>query len=144
MMYRAKATTAAAGEIGNVTGADIVAYVPRLRAFARALTGNRQRADDLVQDTIVRVLAAAHQFQAGTNLQAWMFTILRNLHCSDMRRKKRVPFQSLDTWAHEPTVLPNQEANLEFGDFQRAFGQLGDHHREALILVGDDTVYPRR
>jgi len=136
MMYRAKATTAAAGEIGGVTGADIIASVPRLRAFARALSGNREDADDLVQDTIVRILAAAHQFQAGTHLQAWMFTILRNLHYSNMRRKNRVAFQSLDTWACEPTVLPNQEANLEFRDFQRAFGQLGDHRREALILVG--------
>lgn len=141
MMYPAKATTpATTGQIGNVTHAEILAYVPRLRAFAWALTGHRERAEDLVQDTIVRILTAAHQFHPGTNLQAWMFTIIRNLHCTDMRRMMRVRFQSLDVSEHEPAALPNQEANLEFGDFQRAFEQLGDDHREAVILVGADGL----
>jgi RNA polymerase sigma-70 factor (ECF subfamily) len=107
-----------------------------LRAFAWFLARNRERADDLVQDLIVRALSAAHRFQAGTNLKTWMFTILRNLHYNELR-KSRVQIQSLDDpLAYEPAVLPNQVARLEFGDFRGAFWQLADDRREALILVG--------
>jgi RNA polymerase sigma-70 factor (ECF subfamily) len=129
-------TTAAVLETSNVGEADLLACVPHLRAFAWFLARNRDRADDLVQDTIVRALGAAHQFRAGSNLKAWMFTILRNLYCNDVR-KNRFPVQSLDDpLAYEPAVLPSQLASLEFGDFRRAFWQLGDDGREALILVG--------
>ena len=120
----------------NFEESDLVTCVPHLRAFARFLTGHRERADDLVQDTIVRALKAAHQFQPGTNLRAWMFTILRNLHYGELRRS-HLRVQSLDDVAVlEPAVLPNQDAGLEFRDFCRAFGQLGDEQREVLTLVG--------
>ena len=120
----------------NVGEEDLLACVPHLRAFAWFLAKNRDRADDLVQDTIVRALTAAHQFHPGTNLKAWMFAILRNLHYNEAR-KNRVHIQSLDDpLTYEPTVLPSQMASLEFGDFRRAFWQLADHQREALILVG--------
>jgi RNA polymerase sigma-70 factor, ECF subfamily len=132
--------TSATGETSSVMEADLVACIPPLRIFARSLTRNYERADDLVQDTVVRALAAAHQFQAGTNLKAWMFTILRNLHCDDLR-KKRVWVQSLEEIAgYEPAVLPNQEASLELGDFDRAVWQLDDNQRKALILVGADGL----
>jgi RNA polymerase sigma-70 factor (ECF subfamily) len=128
--------TATVFETSNVGEADLLACVPHLRAFAWFLARNRDRADDLVQDTIVRALGAAHQFRAGSNLKAWMFTILRNLYCNDVR-KNRFPIQSLDDpMAYEPAVLPTQVSSLEFGDFRRAFWQLGDNGREALILVG--------
>jgi RNA polymerase sigma-70 factor (ECF subfamily) len=133
-------TTAGSCATGTITEADLVACLPQLRAFARVLTGSRERADDLVQDTVVRALTAAHQFQVGTSLQAWMVTILRNLRYSELRRTMRVPLQSLDASVHQPAVPPSQEANLEFGDFRRAFGQLGDDQREALILVGADGL----
>ena len=120
----------------NVDDQDLIACVPHLRAFARFLTGNRERADDLVQDTIVRALTAAHQFQRGTNLKAWMFTILRNQHYNDVR-KARVRLQSLDDPSiDEPAAAPSQEARLEFGDFRRAFWQLAENQREVLILIG--------
>ena len=120
----------------NIGEKDLLACVPHLRAFAWFLARNRERADDLVQDTIVRALAAAAQFQAGTNLKGWMFTILRNLHYNEVR-KNRIQTQSLDDpLAYEPAVLPNQVASLEFGDFRRAFWQLADDRREALILIG--------
>ena len=107
-----------------------------MRAFAWFLARNRERADDLVQDTIVRALGAARQFQAGTNLKGWMFTILRNRHYNEVR-KNRIQAQSLDDpLAYEPAVLPSQLASLEFGDFRRAFWQLADDRREVLILVG--------
>jgi RNA polymerase sigma-70 factor (ECF subfamily) len=128
--------TTAIHATGNIGEGELLACVPHLRAFAWFLARNRERADDLVQDTIVRALGAAHRFQAGTNLKAWMFTILRNLHYNEVR-KNRVQVQSLDDpLAYEPAVLPAQMASLEFGDFRRAFWQLADDQREALILVG--------
>jgi RNA polymerase sigma-70 factor (ECF subfamily) len=120
----------------NVIEADLIACIPHLRAFARFLTGNRERADDLVQDAVVRALTAAHQFQPGTNLKAWIFTILRNLYYNEIR-KNRVKLQSIDEMAiDEPAMPATQEASLEFGDFRRAFWQLGEDQREVLILVG--------
>jgi RNA polymerase sigma-70 factor, ECF subfamily len=124
----------------NFGESDLLTCVPHLRAFARSLTGHRERADDLVQDTIVRALKAAHQFQPGTNLKAWMFTILRNLHYGDLR-KGHWRVESLeDTVMLQPVALPTQDARLEFRDFCRAFGQLTDEQREVLILVGASGV----
>jgi RNA polymerase sigma-70 factor, ECF subfamily len=126
---------AATYDTRSVAETDLIACVPHLRAFAWFLTKNRERADDLVQDTIVRAVTEAHQFQLGT-LKAWMFTILRNLHYNEVR-ESRIRIQSLDDpLAYEPAVLPSQVVSLEFGDFRRAFWQLGDDRREALILVG--------
>jgi RNA polymerase sigma-70 factor (ECF subfamily) len=123
-------------ETSNVGEAELLACVPHLRAFALFLSRNRDRADDLVQDTIVRALGAAHQFRAGTNLKAWLFTILRHQHYNAVR-KNRVQIESLDDpLAFEPSVPASQEASLEFGDFRRAFWQLNDTRREALILIG--------
>jgi RNA polymerase sigma-70 factor (ECF subfamily) len=129
-------TTTTIHATSNFGEKDLLACVPHLRAFAWFLARNRERADDLVQDTIVRALAAATQFQAGTNLKGWMFTILRNQHYNEVR-KNRIQTQSLDDpLAYEPAVLPSQVASLEFGDFRRAFWQLTDDRREALILIG--------
>ncbi|MFO1061738.1 MAG: sigma-70 family RNA polymerase sigma factor [Dongiaceae bacterium] len=129
-------TTTESTTSSNVIEADLIACIPHLRAFARFLTGNRERADDLVQDAVVRALTAAHQFQPGTNLKAWIFTILRNLYYNEIR-KNRVKLQSIDEMAiDEPAMPATQEASLEFGDFRRAFWQLGEDQREVLILVG--------
>jgi RNA polymerase sigma-70 factor, ECF subfamily len=129
-------TTTAIHATSNIGEKDLLACVPHLRAFAWFLARNRERADDLVQDTIVRALGAAQQFRVGTNLKGWMFTILRNLHYNEVR-KNRIQTQSLDDpLAYEPAVLPSQIASLEFGDFRRAFWQLADDRREVLILVG--------
>lgn len=128
--------TSAIQASSNVGEKDLLACVPHLRAFAWFLAKNRDRADGLVQNTIVRALTATHQFQAGTNLKAWMFAILRNLHYNEAR-KNCVHIPSLDDpLTYELTVLPRQIARLEFGDFRRAFWQLADEQREALILVG--------
>ena len=90
----------------------------------------------MCEDTIVRALTEAHPFQHGTNLKAVMFTILRSLHCNE-QSTSQVRIQSLDDpLSYEPAVLSGQVARLEFGDFRRAFWQLGDDSREALILVG--------
>jgi RNA polymerase sigma-70 factor, ECF subfamily len=128
--------TAATYDTRNVAESDLIACVRHLRAFAWFLTRNRERADDLVQDAIVRALTKAHQFQPEINLKAWMFAILRHLHYNEVR-KNHIRIQSLDDpLSYEPAVLPGQIADLEFGDFRRAFWQLGDDWREALILIG--------
>jgi RNA polymerase sigma-70 factor (ECF subfamily) len=110
--------------------------IPHLRAFARSLTRNRERADDLTHDAVVRALAAMDQFIPGTNFKAWIFTILRNLFYNE-GRKRWANFSSIDDMAgFEPSVEPSQQASLEFCDFRRAFWQLNEDQREVLILVG--------
>jgi len=114
----------------------VVDCIPHLRAFARSLTSNRDLADDLVHDAIVRALNAASQYTPGTNFKAWIFTILRNLYFNE-GRKRLSRFTSIDDLgANEPASLPSQEATLEFCDFRRAFWRLGPDQREVLILVG--------
>jgi RNA polymerase sigma-70 factor (ECF subfamily) len=114
----------------------LVDSIPHLRAFARSLTRNRDRADDLVHDAAVRALAAADQFTPGTNFKAWIFTILRNLYYNEGRKdhSRNVPFD--ETTVTEHAIPATQEAALEFCDFRRAFWQLGEDHREVLMLVG--------
>lgn len=114
---------------------ELVEVLPHLRAFARSLTRHRERADDLVNDAVVRALAAAHQYEPNTNFRAWMFTILRNLYYNEGRKNRTtIPFEDVESFLH--AVPPNQQVALEFCDFRRAFWQLGDDHREVLILVG--------
>jgi RNA polymerase sigma-70 factor (ECF subfamily) len=110
--------------------------MPHLRAFARSLTRNRDRADDLVHDATVRALGAAHQFASGSNFRAWMFTILRNCHYSEIRKRdwRNVPFDEAP--AEGQATPATQHAALEFCDFRRAFSELGDSHREILTLIG--------
>lgn len=110
--------------------------LPHLRAFARSLTRNRDQADDLVNDAIVRAISASRQFTPGTNFKAWIFTILRNLFYNE-GRKRHSRFASLDDLTvNEPSVGASQEASLEFRDFRRAFWRLNPDQREVLILVG--------
>jgi RNA polymerase sigma-70 factor (ECF subfamily) len=115
--------------------AALVEVLPHLRAFARSLTRRREQADDLVNDAVVRALAAAEQFKPGTNFKAWMFTILRNLFYNE-GRKNRPMLPLDDAEAIVQAVPATQQAALEFCDFRRAFWQLSDDHREVLILVG--------
>jgi RNA polymerase sigma-70 factor, ECF subfamily len=141
MAYQCNAMTVnTPGEPSSVSEADLVACIPHLRIFAMSLTRNRDYSEDLVQDTIVRALTAAHQFQAGSNLKAWMFTILRNLHCDAFRKKRIVTHSFEETPGQEPTVLPSQDISLEFGDVHHALWQLEDKQRKALILVGADGL----
>jgi RNA polymerase sigma-70 factor (ECF subfamily) len=115
---------------------ELIACLPQLRAFARSLSGHRELADDLVQDAIVRALAAQDSFRPGTNFRAWIFTILRNLFFTE-RRKSRMVVQSIDTSEHDlAPVAPSQESSVEFDDFRAALMKLPHDQREALILVG--------
>ncbi len=115
---------------------DLIALIPHLRAFARSLAGSREAADDLAQETLAKALAAAQQFQAGTNLKAWLFTILRNQFYNDFRRR-RLETEPFDEAEVEQVSTPaTQEIQIEMDDFKRAFAELTAEQREALTLVG--------
>ena len=114
----------------------VLAAVPSLRAFAISLCGNVDRADDLVQETLLRALANIDSFQPGSNLPAWLFTILRNLFRSDYRKRRREVEDSEGNYAKTLKTQPSQSAHLEFEEFRTALERLPQDQREALILVG--------
>jgi RNA polymerase sigma-70 factor (ECF subfamily) len=114
----------------------LLAAVPSLRAFAISLSGNIDRADDLVQDTLVRAIANSHRFEPGTNLNAWLFTILRNLFHSEYRKRRREVEDPDGAYAEQLTSQPEQGARLDFEDFRSALATLPSEQREALLLVG--------
>jgi RNA polymerase sigma-70 factor (ECF subfamily) len=114
----------------------LLAAVPNLRAFAVSLTGNFDRADDLVQDTLLRALSHIDRFERGTNLHAWLFTILRNLFHSEYRKRKREVEDPDGSYAAQLRTAPEQGARLDFQDFRAALAKLPADQREALLLVG--------
>src|SRR5580658_7391954 len=111
--------------------------IPRLRRYARALTRDGIRADDLVQSCLVRALAKSHLWQPGTDLRAWLFTILHNQHVNEVRRAVReginVPVEDV---APVLTVPSNQGASLQLRDLDRAMARLPEEQRQVLLLVG--------
>jgi len=110
--------------------------IPHLRAFGRSLSGSRDLADDLVQETLLKAWAARKRFQAGTNMRAWTFIILRNLFLSQMRRA-RFKGEWDEISASKLLAAPaSQDRHVELGDMQRALLHLPQPQREALILVG--------
>ncbi|MFC7536622.1 sigma-70 family RNA polymerase sigma factor [Sphingomonas sp. GCM10030256] len=110
--------------------------IPHLRAFGRSLSGSRDLADDLVQETLLKAWAARKRFQAGTNMRAWTFIILRNLFLSQMRRA-RFKGEWDELTASKILAAPaSQDRHVELGDMQRALLHLPQPQREALILVG--------
>src|SRR6201985_1847993 len=114
----------------------VLATVPSLRAFAISLGGNIDRADDLVQETLLRALAHIDSFQPGTNMPAWLFTILRNLFRSEYRKRRREVEDADGRYAESLRSHPEQTGRVEFGEFRAALAKLPSDQREALILVG--------
>ena len=114
----------------------MLAAVPSLRAFAISLSGNVDRADDLVQETLLRALANIDSFEPGTNMAAWLFTILRNLFRSEYRKRRREVEDSEGRFAEGLKSQPEQPSHLEFEEFRTALAKLPSDQREALILVG--------
>ena len=113
----------------------IVALLPDLRAFARFLVRDRTAADDVVQDSIVRALGAISQFQPGTNLKAWLFTILRNQFYEQARRRKREA-TALQARPGKFEAADPQQAQADIADLQQLIWRLPPAQREALLLVG--------
>jgi RNA polymerase sigma-70 factor (ECF subfamily) len=114
----------------------LMAAVPSLRAFAISLCGNVDRADDLVQEALMRAWGAIDRFEPGTNLNAWLFTILRNLFHSEYRKKRREVEDADGSYAAKLKVNPDQQAYLDFEDFRSALAKVPSDQREALLLVG--------
>lgn len=111
--------------------AELMGLLPQLRAFARFLARDLAEADDLVQETTLRALAAWQQFRPGTNLRAWLFAIQRNLFRQGLRRRRPEGEP-----AGERAAPPGQHAHLEMGELDRALRRLPPAQREAILLVG--------
>jgi len=114
----------------------LLAAVPTLRAFAVSLAKNTDRADDLVQETLVKAWDKQDSFQPGTNLKAWLFTILRNEFYSQMRKRRREVEDSDGSITARLSVHPSQDGSSDLTDFRKALALLPEDQREAIILIG--------
>jgi RNA polymerase sigma-70 factor (ECF subfamily) len=115
---------------------ELVTHLPALRAFALSLTRNRATADDMMQDTVLKAWTNMDKYQVGTNMRAWLFTILRNNYYSSRRKLNREVADVDNAFSNTLSVKPDHDGRLQMMDFKVAFRQLADEHREALILVG--------
>jgi RNA polymerase sigma-70 factor (ECF subfamily) len=116
--------------------ADLLAVIPNLRAFAVSLCGNLDRADDLVQETLVKAWSNLGSFVEGTNLRAWLFTILRNIYYSEYRKRRREVADPDGSIAGRLATVPAQDGHMDLLDFREALQKLPADQREALILIG--------
>ena len=125
---------------------DLVAALPRLRRYARVLTGDLNRADDLVQDTLARAWEKRRLWQAGSDLRAWLFTIMHNVHVNQHAKRRREPVEdSLDAddgpiagW--EIPVRATQSAHVELAEVFLQIGRLPVEQREVLILAAVEEL----
>lgn len=115
---------------------ELLAAIPSLRAFAVSLSGNPDRADDLVQETLVKAWGNISGFTEGTNLAAWLFTILRNIYFSEYRKRRREVPDPDGLIAARLADAPAQMGHMDFLDFRAALAELPADQREALILIG--------
>jgi RNA polymerase sigma-70 factor (ECF subfamily) len=153
MVERSRQTAAedrAAGRQGTTPAATPIAYddreddfealvlksLPHLRAFAMTLARDRTWADDLVQDAVMKALAAEDSFQRGTNFRAWIFTILRNHYLNEVRRPRYRDAPIEETSEAALAVAPRQESRADMSDLRRALDELSDEHREIIVLIG--------
>lgn len=115
---------------------DVVGMIPALRAFAWSLSHNGSDADDLVQDTLIKAWTNKDKFEPGTNLRAWLFTILRNTYYTNVIRRRREVRDEAGEYAGALKTPATQDWSVAMKALQAALAQLPDEHREALILVG--------
>ena len=114
----------------------VTEQIPRLRCYARVLTRDRERADELVQDCLERALSRLHRWRAGSDLRAWLFSIMHNLHVNQLRRHRNgpdfVPLEDEDCAAGTPTVT---ESSLDVHGLEAALAALPDEQREIIQMV---------
>ena len=113
-----------------------LAALPTLRAFSISLCGRTAQAEDLVQETLLKGWAHLGSFEPGSNMNAWLYTILRNEYYSLFRKRRHEVDDADGQFAARLASHPTQESHLQFLDFRAALDQLSPDHREALILVG--------
>jgi len=114
----------------------MLAAVPGLRGFALALSRRADRADDLVQETLLRAIDKIESFTPGTNMAAWLTTILRNHFCNESRKERREVSDREGHFTAALTSQPAQESRLRFAEFHAALAALAPDQRKALLLVG--------
>ena len=111
--------------------------IPRLRRYSRALTRDTQRADDLVQDTLVRALMKQDRWEPGTNLRAWLFTLMHNQYVNNVRRANREAGTiDIDDVSSSLVATTDPTASRQLYELERALGQLAAEQREVILLVG--------
>ena len=123
----------------NEFSARVHELIPRLRRYARALTGERNAADDLVQDTLERAWNKLHLWRDGSDLRAWLFTIMHNVHVNQVRSRMAAATVPLDEAAEAP-VRPTQSDMLEVRDIDTALQQLSVGQRQVLLLVAVERM----
>jgi RNA polymerase sigma-70 factor (ECF subfamily) len=116
--------------------ASLIQEMASLRAFAVSLCGDKERADDLVQETLFKAWNHLDSFKEGTNLKAWLFTILRNTYFSERRKRKREVEDADGSYAANLATPPEQPGHMDMQDFLSALSRLPDDQREALVLIG--------
>jgi RNA polymerase sigma-70 factor (ECF subfamily) len=125
----------------NALRDELVRWIPNLRAFAMSLSQGAQQADDLVQDTLLKALANLDKFQAGTNMKAWLFTILRNSFYNDVRYQKYHQTAPIDDVAPSSIqALATQDKYIEFKDVIKGMQALVPEQREAIILIAAEGL----
>ncbi len=115
---------------------DLLAAIPGLRAFGISLTSRTDRADDLLQETLMKAWKHHDSFQPGTNMKAWLYTILRNEFYSQIRKRSREVEDAEGAFAGKVEVPPEQHGHLDMADFRSALALLPEDQREAIVLVG--------
>src|SRR6516162_4653388 len=124
------------GSINRGLVSQIEALIPRLRRYARVMVRDPVAADDLVQDSLAQALGKVHLWEDGTDLRAWLFTILHNRHISLARQAARRRVVELQKFKPGSELLPNQIARLELRDLERAIARLPEEQRSLILLVG--------
>jgi len=114
----------------------LVREMPELRAYAVSLSGSFHVADDLLQETMLKAWSAAESFTPGSNLRAWLITILRNTYFSQYRRRGREVSDEDGVYSSKLATPPNQEGALDLADFQIALAKLAPEHRDVLLMIG--------
>jgi len=115
---------------------ELVEHLGAMRAFAMSLTRNSSLADDMVQDALVKAWTKIHTFEPGTNMRAWLFTIVRNTYYSHHRKARREVSDVDGVLSEGLSQKPDHDGRLQMREFNTAFDQLNDEQREALVLVG--------
>lgn len=115
---------------------ELLSALPNLRAFAMSLIRSRDRADDLVQDTIMKAWAKQDSYQPGTNMRAWLVTILRNEFYSQIRKSGRELQDTDGVYTSKLSVAPSQHGSVDMKDFRIALDKLPEDQKEAILLIG--------
>jgi len=122
--------------ISNQFRDELLATIPSLRAFGLSLTSRGDRADDLVQETLMKAWKHHESYTAGTNMKAWLYTILRNEFYTQLRKRKREVEDADGFYSNKVAVHAEQESYVDMADFTIALAKLPEDQREAIVLVG--------